>query len=56
MVWLLNFQGMKNFKKYWVILSQHTDYLHKWSVHLHFDTFTAAMSVFFCEIPKYVQA
>ena len=29
------------------ILSQHTNYLHKWLVHLNFDTFTAALFILF---------
>ena len=31
------------------------DYLHKWLVHLNFDMFIAAMFIFSCAIPKYVQ-
>ena len=27
-----------------------------WLVHLNFDMFTAAMFIFFCKTPKYVQA
>ena len=43
-------------QKYRIVLSQHTNYLHKWLVHLNFDTFTAAMFIFFffSEISKYV--
>ena len=39
-------------QKYRIILSQHTNYLHKWLVHLNFDMFTAATFIFFCKIPK----
>ena len=37
-------------QKYRIILSQHTNYLHKWLVHLNFDMFTAAMFTFLCVI------
>ena len=36
-----------------MILSQHTNHLHKWLVQLNFVMFTAAM-FFFYKIPKYV--
>ena len=36
-----------------MILSQHTNHLHKWLVQLNFAMFTAAM-FFFYKIPKYV--
>ena len=36
-----------------MILSQHTNHLHKWLVQLNFVMFTAAM-FFFSKIPKYV--
>ena len=36
-----------------MILSQHTNHLHKWLVQLNIVMFTAAM-FFFCKIPKYV--
>ena len=39
-----------------MILSQHTNFLQKWLVHLNFDISIAAMFIFFPEIPKYVQA
>ena len=55
MVWLLNFQVIKNFKIYSVIPSQHNNYLQKWLAHLSFDQFIAAV-LFSSEIPKYVQA
>ena len=41
--------------KYWIVLSQHTSYLHKWLVHLNCDMFAAVIFIFFCEIPTYVQ-
>ena len=34
-------------QKYRIILSQHTNYLHKWLVHLNFDMFIAAMFICF---------
>ena len=34
-------------QKYRIILSQYTNYLHKWLVHLNFDMVTAAMFIFF---------
>ena len=37
-------------QKYRIILSQHTNNLHKWLGHLHFDMFSAAMFIFFREI------
>ena len=49
---------MKNCKKLFIriILSQHTNYWHKWLVHLHFHMFIADMLIFFCKVLKYVQA
>ena len=35
-----------------IILSQHTNYLHKWLLHLNFDMFTAAMFIFFMRDAK----
>ena len=42
-------------EKYRIILSQHTNYVHKWLVHLKFGMLTASMFILFCEIPNYVQ-
>ena len=42
-------------QKYRIILSQHIGYLHK-MIGLPFDMFTAAMFIFWGEIPKCVQA
>ena len=36
------------------LLKIHTNYLHKWLVHLNFDVFTAAVFIYICKISKYV--
>ena len=41
---------MKNSKSsYRIILSQRTNYLHKWLVHLSFGVYTDAMFIFFLQ-------
>ena len=53
---IIEFSRDEKLQKYRIILSQHTNYSHKWLVPF-FDMFTAAMLIFFCcEISKHVQA
>ena len=49
------FKGWKT-PKYRIILSQLTNYVHKWFLHKSFDMFTATMYIFFYKNPKYVQS
>lgn len=57
MIWSLTFQETKNSKNtksfYLSILT--TNYLHKRLIHLNFDTFSAAMFIYFCKIPNNIQ-
>ena len=41
--------------KYEIILSQHTNYLHKCLVYLNFDIFTAALFIFFLRYFNFIE-
>ena len=48
---IIDLSRNEKLQKYRIILSQHTNYLHKWLVQLNFDMFTAAMLIFFLRDP-----
>ena len=46
---IIDLSRNEKLQKYRIILSQHTNYLHKWFVHLNFNMFTGAMYIFFLQ-------
>ena len=40
-------------QKYRIILSEHSNYLHKYFVHLNSDVLATAIVILFCELTKY---